>query len=77
MRDILQARLARLAEVEQAMADPDLVNDQVRYRQLTSEHKELSEALSGRNLFFFAQGLNGISNFSEQLLDTLGLERGV
>jgi peptide chain release factor 1 len=43
MRDILEAKLARLAELEQLMADPTLTNDMDRYTALSREYSELRE----------------------------------
>jgi peptide chain release factor 1 len=43
MRELLEDKLARLKEVEQLLADPDLVHDRVRYRQTNVEYKQLRE----------------------------------
>ncbi len=43
MRDILEEKLARLREVEQLLADPALVTDQLRYRQTNVEYKQLRD----------------------------------
>lgn len=43
MRDALEARLTRLGELEQEMADPELVQDQVRFRKVNQEYKHLRE----------------------------------
>jgi peptide chain release factor 1 len=43
MRDILEEKLARLVEVEQLLADPDLIGDQIRYRQANVEYKHLRD----------------------------------
>jgi len=43
MRDALEARLARLGELEEEMADPALVQDQVRFRKVNQEYKHLRE----------------------------------
>jgi peptide chain release factor 1 len=41
MRELVEARLNRLREVEQLLADPALLGDQVRFRQLNAEYKQL------------------------------------
>jgi len=43
MREILEAKLARLAELEQLMADPELTKDIERYTALNREYAELRE----------------------------------
>ncbi len=41
MRELVESRLARLAEVEELLGDPHLVGDRVRYRELSREYKHL------------------------------------
>ncbi len=43
MRDIVESRLARLAELEQFMADPNLMNDMARFREINQEYAHLRE----------------------------------
>ncbi len=43
MRDIVQSRLARLSELEDLMGDPQLVQDQRRYREVQIEYAHLRE----------------------------------
>ena len=43
MREILEQKLSRLAEVEQMLGDPELVNDQKRYREVNVEYKHLRD----------------------------------
>jgi peptide chain release factor 1 len=43
MRDILEAKLARLAELEQSMGDPALTADMDRFRALSREYAELRD----------------------------------
>ena len=43
MRELLESRLSRLGELEQQMADPKLLSDQVRFRQVNVEYKHLRE----------------------------------
>ncbi len=41
MRELVESRLARLAEVEEMLADPQVVGDRVRYRDVSREYKHL------------------------------------
>jgi peptide chain release factor 1 len=43
MREALEARLTRLGELEEEMAKPDLVQDQVRFRKLGQEYAHLRD----------------------------------
>jgi len=43
MRELVESRLNRLREVEQLLADPQLPADQVLFRQLNAEYKQLRE----------------------------------
>jgi peptide chain release factor 1 len=43
MRELLEAKLARLAELEQAMADPELTNDMQRFTAMNREYAELRD----------------------------------
>ena len=43
MRDILEARLERLTELEQMLGDPQLVQDQKRFREVNVEYSHLRD----------------------------------
>jgi len=43
VREILEQKLSRLAEVEQLLGDPELVHDQKRFREVNVEYKHLRE----------------------------------
>ncbi len=58
MREILQAKLARLSDLERALADPALVNDRVRYREVNQEYAQLREL--GQHATRYLQMLDGL-----------------
>jgi len=43
MRELVESRLARLAEVEELLADPSVMNDRTRYKEFNQEYKHLRE----------------------------------
>ena len=46
MKEKVQSLISRLDEVEQALGQPDVIQDQEKYRSLTQEHARLSEIKS-------------------------------
>jgi peptide chain release factor 1 len=43
MRELVESRLARLAEVEELLADPSIVSDRLRYKKVNQEYKHLRQ----------------------------------
>jgi peptide chain release factor 1 len=43
MRELVEIRLARLSELEQQLSDPELIQDRLRFKKASQEHKYLRE----------------------------------
>jgi peptide chain release factor 1 len=60
MREIIESRLARLSELEESLADPALVSDRVRYREIQQEYKHLREIAGiGKRYLAILDGIEG------------------
>jgi peptide chain release factor 1 len=75
MRSIIETRMARLSELEEAMADPALIADRVRFREINQEYKHLREiAEVGRKYLAALDGIEGARAILESEDDAEMLE---
>lgn len=56
MFDKLEKIIARYDELTSLLADPDVINHQDRYRELSKEHSELTPIVASYKLFKKAKG---------------------
>lgn len=67
MLDKLEAIKARFDELGVALSNPEIVNDNTKYRQLSKEYRSLEKIVDVRNLY--AKVLDGI-DFNKEMLNS-------
>ncbi len=70
MRDLVESRLARLLEVEESLADPEIVNDRMRYKEASQEYKYLRKIADQAKPYLEAlDGVEGAKSLLESESD--------